>query len=110
MLTAATDRTTAKAWETLDDEVARDAVAVEGTLPAWLEGTLVRNGPARYEEGERHWFDGMAMLHRFSISGGRVGYANRFLRTKAFAAAEEGRIGYSEFATDPCRSLFRRVT
>src|SRR4051794_13037051 len=110
MLTATTDVTTAKGWETLDEEVALDDVAVEGELPRWLEGTLVRNGPATFDGGIRHWFDGLAMLHRFAIRDGRVSYANRFLRTKAYAAAQEGRVGYREFASDPCRSLFRRVT
>jgi carotenoid cleavage dioxygenase-like enzyme len=58
-----------------------------------------------------HWFDGLAMLHRFSISDGQVSYANKFLQTRAYRAAKErGRISYSEFATDPCRSLFQRVT
>ena len=58
----------------------------------------------------RHWFDGFAMLHRFGIADGEVSYANRFLQTKAYRAAEEtGEIVYSEFATDPCRSLFARV-
>jgi beta,beta-carotene 9',10'-dioxygenase len=110
MLTSAADATTAKGWETLDQEVVLDDVAVEGQLPIWLEGTLVRNGPARYTDGQRHWFDGLAMLHRFTVTGGRVSYANRYLRTKAFAAAQDGRLAYREFATDPCRSLFRRVT
>src|SRR3954462_2536869 len=110
MLTATTDRTSAKGWESLKREVVLDDVGVEGTLPPWLEGTLVRNGPARYDGGVRHWFDGLAMLHRFAIRDGRVGYANRFLRTKAYAAVREGAVGYREFATDPCRSLFRRVT
>src|SRR3954465_9494665 len=122
MLTGATDanseqrarQTTApgasQGFRTLDEEVVLDDVPVEGELPGWLEGTLVRNGPARFDDGLRHWFDGMAMLPRFAIADGRVSYANRYLRTKAFAAAQEGRVGYREFASDPCRSLFRRVT
>src|SRR5690242_9754798 len=110
MLTAATDETAVKGFETLAEEVVIDDVPVEGALPAWLQGTLIRNGPAGYEHGPRHWFDGVAMLHRFAVRDGRVSYANRYLRTKAFAAAREGRIGYREFATDPCRSLFRRLT
>ena len=58
----------------------------------------------------RHWFDGLAMLHRFGIADGAVSYANRFLESKAYRAArDEGEIAYSEFATDPCRSLFKRV-
>ena len=99
-------------FETLDDERAVDALEVEGVLPPWLQGTLLRNGPALFEDGERtvnHWFDGQAMLHRFTIADGRVGYANRFLRTKAYAAVREGRLAFSEFATDPCRSIFKRA-
>ena len=51
----------------------------------------------------------LAMLHRFSFGGGRVSYANRFLHTNAYREAEQGRISYREFATDPCRSIFRRA-
>jgi carotenoid cleavage dioxygenase-like enzyme len=57
-----------------------------------------------------HWFDGLAMLHRFSFTGGTVSYANRFLHSRAYREAERtGRLAFSEFATDPCRSLFKRV-
>jgi beta,beta-carotene 9',10'-dioxygenase len=86
---------------------------VRGTLPEWLRGTLIRNGPGTFRVGSqqyRHWFDGLAMLHAFTFGSGRVSYANRFLGCKAHDAARAtGRISYSEFATDPCRSLFARV-
>ena len=50
------------------------------------------------------------MLHRFAFAQGRVTYANRFLASNAFRAAQEtGEISYAEFATDPCRTLFGRV-
>ncbi len=40
-----------------------------------------------------HWFDGLAMLHRFGFADGEVSYANRFLESKAYrAAAETGEI------------------
>jgi beta,beta-carotene 9',10'-dioxygenase len=98
---------------TLDQEVRLDALPVEGHLPPWLEGTLLRNGPARFEVGDqgyRHWFDGLAMLHAFTLREGRVGYRNRFLRSRAFTEAEtSGRIRRSEFGTDPCFTLFGRV-
>src|SRR5688572_18865928 len=88
-------------------------LSVAGTLPSWLEGTLLRTGPAKFEVGPRtynHWFDGLAMLHRFAIADGAVTYANRFLKSKAFSSAQAtGKICYSEFATDPCRTLFGRV-
>lgn len=94
-------------------EVWLDDVPVRGELPTWLAGSLIRNGPGTFQVGDRryrHWFDGLAMLHRFSFAEGRVSYANRFLETRAYAAArDEGRIAYPEFATDPCRSLFARA-
>jgi beta,beta-carotene 9',10'-dioxygenase len=96
----------------LDEEVALDEIPLKGQLPPWLSGSLVRVTPAKFElEGEsiRHWFDGLAMLHRFGIEGGRVSYANRFLRSKAYERAQSGgRIGQG-FATDPCRAIFKRV-
>ncbi len=100
-------------FSTLDEEVRLDSLDVEGALPPWLAGSLVRTGPAKFEVGERrlrHWFDGMAMLHRFSFSDGRVSYASRFLQSRAYTEAQRtGRLAFPEFATDPCRSLFKRV-
>ena len=106
--------TATRGFESLEDETSVTALPVEGALPEWLEGSLLRTGPAKWEVGARtmnHWFDGFAMLHRFSIAGGEVSYASRFLEANAYRAAREtGEITYSEFATDPCRSLFARVT
>jgi carotenoid cleavage dioxygenase-like enzyme len=103
-----------KGFQSLEEETRIDSLPVRGRLPQWLRGSLVRTGPAKWEVGERpmkHWFDGLAMLHRFSFADGSVSYANRFLETRAYRAAREtGRLSYSEFATDPCRSLFQRVT
>jgi carotenoid cleavage dioxygenase-like enzyme len=100
-------------FRTLDREVAPAPLSVEGNFPAWLAGTLLRTGPAQFEVGAqryRHWFDGLAMLHRFAFHDGAVSYASRFVDSAAYRGAREsGRITYSEFATDPCRSLFRRV-
>ena len=95
-------------------EIAVAELPLEGELPPWLTGSLVRVTPARWEAGDttlRHWFDGLAMLHGFGIEGGRVSYANRWLRSKQFEAVErDGKIAYAEFASDPCRSLFKRIT
>ncbi|WP_049566540.1 carotenoid oxygenase family protein [Streptomyces sp. SBT349] len=96
----------------LNREIAVADLPVEGSLPDWLSGSLLRNGPALFETGTRsvrHWFDGQAMVHRFTFDEGRVGYANRFLDTPSHRAmTESGRIAFREFATDPCRSLFAR--
>ena len=85
-----------KGLESQLHEVALDELEVSGSIPSWLSGTLVRNGPARYEVGDRtlnHWFDGLAMLHAFGFQDGRVSYANRYLQTGANeAATRRGRI------------------
>lgn len=90
------------------------ALPVRGTLPDWLRGELIRNGPAWFDvdgaPGFRHWFDGQAMLHRFIIADGAVGYRNRFLDTPGLRAARDGAIGFTEFASDPCRGLFARLS
>jgi carotenoid cleavage dioxygenase-like enzyme len=106
--------TARKGFDSLEDETHIGSLPVQGELPPWLQGSLLRTGPAKWEVGDRamnHWFDGFAMLHRFSFGDGDVSYANRFLESRAWRAARDtGRISYSEFATDPCRSLFQRVT
>jgi carotenoid cleavage dioxygenase-like enzyme len=84
-----------------------DAVplSVRGALPSWLEGALLRTGPSKFEVGTRtynHWFDGLAMLHRFAFTGGAVTYSNRFLDSNAFRAAEAtGKICYSRVCDRP---------
>ena len=100
---------------TLEDEVSIDRLPVRGELPAWLSGTLIRNGPAMFDHAGksfRHWFDGQGMLHRFAFTGGPgggVAYTNRLLDTRNVRSLrEKGSIGYGEFATDPCASLFGR--
>lgn len=94
-------------------EIALEQLPIQGQIPPWLTGTLLRNGPGTLTVGEqkyRHWFDGLAMLHKFSFRQGQVSYANKFLDCQAYRQAQKtGQIAYSEFATDPCRSLFQRV-
>jgi beta,beta-carotene 9',10'-dioxygenase len=100
-------------FASLTSEVTDTSLDVRGSLPEWLEGTLLRNGPALFEAGStpvRHWFDGFSMLHRFSLAGGRISYSNRFLESKAYLDAREGRITHRDFATDPPRSYLRRIT
>ena len=103
----------AHGFDNLDDEVAIDRLQVTGTLPAWLNGTLLRTTPARFDLGRQtvnHWFDGLAMLHSFTFAGGNVAYANRYLRSENYASQRKnGRLSRSEFASDPCQTLFGRV-
>jgi beta,beta-carotene 9',10'-dioxygenase len=100
-------------FTTLDEETSVDRLDVEGSLPEWLTGTLVRLTPAGLDVGGRrlrHWFDGLAMLNVFSFGDGQVAYANRYLQTEEYRHAKEhGELRSGQFATDPCRSIFKRV-
>ncbi|MBE9079233.1 carotenoid oxygenase family protein [Romeria aff. gracilis LEGE 07310] len=100
-------------FETLDQEVTDVDLKLQGTLPDWLTGNLLRTGPAKFEVGEqayRHWFDGLAMLHRFSFESGKIRYTNRFLQSGSYQdAMETGQIHSGEFGTVPQRSLLTRL-
>ena len=43
----------AKGIESLESETQVDSVPVGGEVPAWLTGSLLRTGPAKWEVGER---------------------------------------------------------
>ncbi|WP_224268041.1 carotenoid oxygenase family protein [Haloprofundus salinisoli] len=86
-------------------EYTEKPLRVEGEIPPWLDGTLVRNGPGSFTVGDRrvnHWFDGLAMLRRFRIDDGEVRYTNRFLRSRQFRhVSDHGSLRLREFGTDP---------
>ncbi len=108
------DRTSyAVGFTDLDNEAGPLPLTLRGSFPSWLTGTLLRTGPAKFNVGEttvNHWFDGLAMLHKFSFADGEVTYANRFLHSDSYCeAAVKGALARGEFATDPCRTLFQRV-
>lgn len=95
----------------LEQESTNISLETAGTVPSWLSGTLVRNGPVTVTvDGKTNfsWLDGLAMLHAFSFKEGKVFYTNQFLRTDAYKAVfKEGSLHYSGFAVDPCRSRFK---
>ncbi|KAL3992440.1 solute carrier family 25, member 46 [Sarotherodon galilaeus] len=87
-----------------------------GTIPEWINGNFLRNGPGKFEIGNHkfnHWVDGMALLHQFKISNGQVTYKSRFLSSDSYQTNKEhNRIAISEFGTvtmpDPCKNVFQR--
>jgi beta,beta-carotene 9',10'-dioxygenase len=101
-------------FETLESEVEVDRTTMTGSMPGWLSGTLVRTGPAKFEVGTQkynHWFDGLGMLHRFSLSNGEVSYGNKFIQSRAYMhAMENDQISFREFATDPDPELYKYVS
>ncbi|XP_043455683.1 beta,beta-carotene 15,15'-dioxygenase [Prionailurus bengalensis] len=90
---------------------------VTGRIPSWLQGTLLRNGPGMHTVGEtryNHWFDGLALLHSFTIRDGEVYYRSKYLRSDTYNAnTKANRIVVSEFGTmahpDPCKNIFSKA-
>jgi carotenoid cleavage dioxygenase-like enzyme len=55
-----------------------------GRPPAGLQGSLYRNGPAKFRRPGRsagHWFDGDGLIRRFRIADGQASLAARFADT-----------------------------
>ncbi len=96
----------------LQEEYTHIPLEIEGEIPSWLSGSLIRNGPITVKVGQKrneHWFDGLAMLHAFTFSQEGVSYTNKFLRTNAYSQVfQKGSLKYGGFAIDPCRSLFKK--
>ncbi|MEO1490413.1 MAG: carotenoid oxygenase family protein, partial [Pseudomonadota bacterium] len=79
------------AWTPVHEEVDVDELEViEGEIPADIDGIYLRNteNPVHQPLGRHHPFDGDAMIHQVSISGGKASYRNRFVRTHCFEAEQ----------------------
>ncbi|XP_063612171.1 beta,beta-carotene 15,15'-dioxygenase-like [Penaeus indicus] len=89
---------------------------VDGEIPLWLEGNLFRNGPGVLNIGDtwyNHLFDGMAVLHKFTIKGGEAFYRSRILESDTYKKnTAANRIVIDEFGTraypDPCKTILQR--
>jgi beta,beta-carotene 9',10'-dioxygenase len=88
-------------------------IPVEGKIPEWLNGSYIRNGPGMFQLKNRrlnHWFDAMGALHKFDIINGKVHYQSAYIDCQSYrAVTQNGDLAYSEFASDPCKTLFKKV-
>ncbi|XP_017290035.1 beta-carotene oxygenase 1, like [Kryptolebias marmoratus] len=90
---------------------------VKGSLPSWLQGTLLRNGPGLFSVGDseyNHWFDGLSLIHSFTFSNGEVTYRSKYLKSNTYKRnIKADKIVVSEFGTmvypDPCKNIFSRA-
>ena len=115
-----------RGFETQLEEVSVDDVAVDGKIPDWLQGTIVRNGPGQFElegvcpddcykyQDKRvcyvHWFDGLAMPHRFTIKDGRVSFANRYMITQTYTQDNKtGKVNSRMSATNPKLTWWQKL-
>jgi carotenoid cleavage dioxygenase-like enzyme len=85
---------------------------IKGELPKWLNGSLFRNGPGRFEFNGKtysHLFDGQACVHKFKISDGQVFYSNKLLETQSYKKTLERDCLFPNFGTSDLGSnIFER--
>lgn len=78
---------------------------LHGRLPRGLQGSFLRNGPARHSLGGQryhHWFDGDGMLQRYTLGPRGIVHEGRFVRTAKFQAdSAAGRPVRPAFGTVP---------
>jgi carotenoid cleavage dioxygenase len=78
-------------------------VAWRGRLPAEVEGTLFRNGPARMRRGPtayEHWFDGDGMVQAYALRAGALEHRAAMVRTARYVDEERaGRYLHGGFGT-----------
>ena len=79
------------AYAPVTEEVTAHDLAVTGTVPAWLDGRYLRNGPNPIDAGDPatyHWFTGDGMVHGLRLRDGKAEwYRNRWVRSQAVATA-----------------------
>ncbi|XP_038142692.1 beta,beta-carotene 15,15'-dioxygenase [Cyprinodon tularosa] len=92
---------------------------IKGSVPNWLQGTLLRNGPGIFSVGDtsyEHWFDGMSLITSFSFKDGEITHRSRFLRGDTYNSnMDANRIMVSEMGTmaypDPSKNfIFKAIT
>ena len=78
-------------------------VAVEGDIPAWLNGRFISNGPGQFQVGDtqfKHWFDGFALLKSLSFNKGHVEVDAKYLKSLQYTESNKrDELFLSEFGT-----------
>src|SRR5687767_7407734 len=92
-----------KAFSDLPREHGHEPLDVEGTIPAELRGTIVRNGASMFgAQGRRydHWFDGDGGLSAVRFADGRATGAARLVQSAGLVEERRaGRLLYGGFGT-----------
>ncbi|ORZ31212.1 carotenoid oxygenase [Catenaria anguillulae PL171] len=122
----------ASGFQPIPEVIEPVAVAVKGTLPPWLAGSLYRLTASKFDiplvapaansglaqtqspapvVKAMHWFDGLSMLHKYELDGSSntVKYRSRVTSkdTEQQIVADGCFSGFGP--ADPCRSLYKRV-
>lgn len=99
-------------FSSMDSEI---KLSVEGTLPEWLNGVYLRNGSGLFDfpqQSVKHWFDGLSLINKFVFQTGKpeILYQSRLLPTTELKTVQiTGKLGTSQFGTQPSKDLLQRL-
>jgi beta,beta-carotene 9',10'-dioxygenase len=100
MLTSAAH---ALGYRSIELESFFEHLPVEGSMPRWLRGALLRLGPGKFETPKiqlAHHFDGFGLLHRFGFSDTGVSYRNAFIESPMLSEARlSGELSHATYGT-----------
>ena len=85
---------------------------IEGEVPGWLRGEVVRTCPAVFDAAgwhAQHWFDGLGMVYAFRIGEAGVHFQSRLLESEAARDAWQGKARLGSFGTPTARPLWQRL-
>ena len=92
------------------------AAKIEGTIPDWLRGEVVRTCPAVFETKDwraQHWFDGLGMIYAFRIGDSTgestIDFRSRLLDSETARDAWSGKAKLGSFGTPTARPLLQRI-
>lgn len=92
----------------LDSEKSNEPLPIQGQIPEWLTGDLIRNSIIKATingESPPHSFDGLAMLHKFTFKESKIAYTNQFLDSEAYRTIREKKsFSYTGFDLPPVKS------
>lgn len=85
---------------------------IEGQIPDWLRGEVVRTCPAVFETNNwraQHWFDGLGMIYAFRIGASTIDFQSRLLDSETARDAWHGKSNLGTYGTPTARPLFQRI-
>jgi carotenoid cleavage dioxygenase-like enzyme len=88
------------------------AATIEGKIPDWLRGEVVRTCPAVFETNgwrAQHWFDGLGMIYAFRIGDTAIDFRSRLLDSETARDAWRGKANLGTFGTPTARPFWQRI-
>jgi carotenoid cleavage dioxygenase-like enzyme len=85
---------------------------LEGKIPDWLRGEVVRTCPAVFETKgwrARHWFDGLGMIYAFRVGDSTIDFRSRLLDSEIARDAWRGKANLGSFGTPTSRPFLQRL-